>query len=306
MIPIGTAGQVIAAYLLVLVLGALGGLAASLLLHGAAGRLELPRRGVWTGERQGEKYWDLGFWSEVIVGVVAACAVLWFIGPDTAIDDGGNVPAYSAPVLIGASLVAGTAGGAILAALANRARDLAEGQRGILERDTALLGMKMAVSVTEVQARKHGDDGDRTIPVETIQAIIDQVAPRQPLPAVAGGPADPSAVAAPEAAESSTATSEQAPAASGLPALPVPPVSPAQPEAATVLETAPVEFAGGAPAATVEVLETATGEPAVVNGTEKPGVGTATGEPAAASGDGGGDSGGGAGDDGKSTANSAR
>lgn len=181
MIPFSTAGQVVLVYLLVIVLGALGGLAASLLMHGAAGRLEMPRR----GRRNGERFYDLGFLSEIIVGVVAACAVLWLVELGETTSGGEVVAAYPAQVLIGLCLIAGAAGGALLAGLAQRAQQLALGREAIIGRDTALVGLRMAMSAAEKQAAispLRGMDGlalEASVPVPTLQAIIEHVEPAE-------------------------------------------------------------------------------------------------------------------------------
>ena len=89
--------------------GAAGGLVAELLLRGAAGQIEKPRKLA--------NFLDLGVWANVIVGAVAAMASLLFLQPDTAVVNLVEVEGYTVRALIGLSLIIGSAGGAVIAAL---------------------------------------------------------------------------------------------------------------------------------------------------------------------------------------------
>lgn len=181
MIPVGTVGQVLAVYIFVVLLGGLGGLAASLLFRGPAGRLEMPRRGT----RDGEKFYDFGFISEILLGIVAASAAMWLLDPGEMTRNGEVVPAYPAQAVIGVSVIAGAAGGALLAGIADRAKQVSAGKEAIMGRDTALIGMRMALDAAEAQSRvlaRRGEFIDHpelqgAVPAATLEAIIDHATP---------------------------------------------------------------------------------------------------------------------------------
>ena len=106
-------------FLIPLLAGAVGGFAAELLLHDAAGHIEKPR--------DLKRVWDAGFAANVIVGALAGVAVLLLYAPvdviitaatDTA--DAVTKSAYELRRLIPLALIVGTAGGAVLAALQSK------------------------------------------------------------------------------------------------------------------------------------------------------------------------------------------
>lgn len=116
MILFATTQQIWIVYAIATLLGALGGIIADLLLRGKAGQLEKPRTL--------QRYWDLGFFAELLVGAAAAVAFLWFLSVGATQVEGKDVSAYDVRILVGASLVVGTAGGSIIAAMAERATAL--------------------------------------------------------------------------------------------------------------------------------------------------------------------------------------
>lgn len=99
-------------YLIMVVGGALGGFVAELLLRNGAGQLERPRRL--------KGFLDLGFFSNIIIGIVASLVVFAFLGPTSEVVGEKIQQGFQLRTLVGVSLLAGTAGGTIITTLQER------------------------------------------------------------------------------------------------------------------------------------------------------------------------------------------
>lgn len=99
-------------YLIMVVGGALGGFVAELLLRNGAGQLERPRRL--------KGFLDLGFFSNIIIGIVASLVVFAFLGPTSEVVGERIQQGFQLRTLVGVSLLAGTAGGTIITTLQER------------------------------------------------------------------------------------------------------------------------------------------------------------------------------------------
>ncbi len=104
--------------------GAIGGLVFELLLpvRGQIGRIEIPS---FVKSNKKRRWIDLGVFASVIVGAVAAVAVLYFFPPQIALpDDASNAEAaktgYDLIKTIALSLIAGSAGGSFISAMQAR------------------------------------------------------------------------------------------------------------------------------------------------------------------------------------------
>jgi hypothetical protein len=117
-------------FALAAVLGAVGGVAFELLQkrgRNMTGALEWPHR------LQCGRYRDLGSWSSVILGAIAALAALWVFPPTakTVTNAAGNmhtITEYDVIKVVGLSLVIGSAAGSFLSALQARALALVKAQ----------------------------------------------------------------------------------------------------------------------------------------------------------------------------------
>jgi hypothetical protein len=94
------------------ILGGAGGLVAELLLRENAGRLERPATL--------KSFWDLGFWANVIIGGVASLIYFGFFGATSIKQGTETISVYEIRTVLAASLIVGTAGGAVIAAMQTR------------------------------------------------------------------------------------------------------------------------------------------------------------------------------------------
>jgi hypothetical protein len=106
------------ALLVAAIFGAIGGFVYELLQvrRENAGKVELP----W--KEKGRNYYDLGWIASIVVGAVAAMAVLYVLPPVAAGDKNGLF-GYDLIKLVGLSLISGSAGTSVLGALHSRALD---------------------------------------------------------------------------------------------------------------------------------------------------------------------------------------
>lgn len=166
MILFATTQQIWTVYAITTLLGAFGGIVADLLLRGKAGQLEKPRAL--------QRYWDLGFLAELLVGAAAAAAFLWFLSPGATQVEGKDIAAYDVRILIGASLVVGTAGGSIIAAMAERATALVNTEKAksaVTEAKRELEHQKLAIRLTDANA----DTTTLDAALERLDAIEQQI-----------------------------------------------------------------------------------------------------------------------------------
>lgn len=112
--------------------GAIGGLGAELLLQRAdnTGTVEIPRR------LKGTRFVDLGFPASLILGAIAAVAILYFFPPVTEKIIAGSTGAppqttqeYDLVKLVALSLIVGSAGPAFLSTAQSRVRSALNAQR---------------------------------------------------------------------------------------------------------------------------------------------------------------------------------
>jgi hypothetical protein len=103
------------------IMGGLGGLVYELLrpFRRRAGLLEVPS----SFQRS---HLNLGFWSGIVVGAVAAMAALWAMPPETVIvnvvgEESTSTSSYDIVRVVGLSLIVGSAGGTFITALQARA-----------------------------------------------------------------------------------------------------------------------------------------------------------------------------------------
>lgn len=115
-------------FLLVGVLGAIGGLTYELLqsIRGRTGLIERP-------EAVGRRYLDLGLYASLIIGAVASVAALWVFPPEitTTVVEGGLTTTssrYDIVKVVGLSLIVGSAGGSFISAMQARAMALVKAQ----------------------------------------------------------------------------------------------------------------------------------------------------------------------------------
>lgn len=110
------------------VFGALGGFAGDLLIirKSGQGQLERPH-----DAGQNKRFFDLGWGANVVVGAVAAVAVLWVLSPTSESTNAAGVTtkSYDLVKLVAISLIVGTLGASMLKALQDRALALIQAQQ---------------------------------------------------------------------------------------------------------------------------------------------------------------------------------
>jgi hypothetical protein len=161
-------------------LGAIGGIGAELLLKraGNTGTIEIP------GRLKGTRYVDIGFPASLILGAIAAIAILYFFPPvieKVTVSAGGGQPTttheYDLVKLVALSLIVGSAGPAFLSTTQSRLMSALNAQKA----DTALKTSKtqfdqiaksaktaVAGAVQEAVA-EHIPDADS----DTVKAVAD-------------------------------------------------------------------------------------------------------------------------------------
>jgi len=122
------------------VLGAVGGFAGDLLVirKSGQGQIELPHP---AGQRK--RFFDLGWGANVIVGAVAAVAVLWVLSPMNESTNAAGLTAksYDLVKLVAVSLIVGTAGASMLKALQDRAQALVQAQQSGAQAHSAVAAL---------------------------------------------------------------------------------------------------------------------------------------------------------------------
>ncbi|WP_159599536.1 DUF4257 domain-containing protein [Agromyces humi] len=166
MIAYGTTPGMWAAYGIAVVLGAIGGLVAELMLRGQAGQLEKPRPKL-------KNFWDLGFWANIIIGAAAAAGFLLFLPPETIGTGAKAHQIYRIEALVSTSLIVGTVGGAILAAMAERVKAAISGEKA---RDVKATSIATLESLLKVNGKIPDSFApDFTVDPKAIQTAIDQI-----------------------------------------------------------------------------------------------------------------------------------
>jgi|SRR3954470_481408 hypothetical protein len=144
-------------------LGAIGGLGAELLLKRGedTGTLEIP------GRLKGTRFFDIGFPASLIIGAIAAVAILYFFPPvveKITAGVGGAAPKttheYDVVKLVALSLIVGSAGPAFLATAQSRLMSALNAQKA----DTA-------VESGKVQIAQVGKSVKAVVPTAVQQAI---------------------------------------------------------------------------------------------------------------------------------------
>jgi hypothetical protein len=136
------------------------------------GRIELPGR---VGRSQ---YFDLGFFASIIVGGVAAVAVLYVFPPrlDLAVtgSDGHTTVTgqYDLIKLIAISLIAGSAGAGILAGLQGRVLNAVNAQQVINTQEQAKTALKSMADRAVAEAKSSVAEELAQVPAESFRAGV--------------------------------------------------------------------------------------------------------------------------------------
>lgn len=130
--------------------GAIGGLVFELLQgrNGNDGQVERP------GRSKNSSFYDLGWIASVVVGAVAAVAVLYFFPPVLNVGpDGETTLQYDFVKLVALSLITGSAGGSVMKALQSRVLASLEEQRAKSTRAVAQTQVDQFGQNIEAEAR---------------------------------------------------------------------------------------------------------------------------------------------------------
>lgn len=170
MFAYGTTGGMWAAYGIAALLGAIGGIVAELMLRGQAGQLEKPRGHL-------VRFWDLGFWANIVIGAAAAVGFLLFLEPSTVGTGAKAHQVYQAEVLISTSLIVGTVGGAILSAMAERVKAAISGKKveDLVKEQIAALESILPKATDGTISTNVAPETEITVTAGTVQAMIAQL-----------------------------------------------------------------------------------------------------------------------------------
>jgi hypothetical protein len=154
------------------------------------GRIELPGR---VGRSQ---YFDLGFFASIIVGGVAAVAVLYVFPPrlDLAVtgSDGHTTVTgqYDLIKLIAISLIAGSAGAGILAGLQGRVLNAVNAQQVINTQEQAKTALKSMADRAVAEAKRSVAEELAQVPAVPAESFRAGVGAEPPAPAAPSEVAD--------------------------------------------------------------------------------------------------------------------